>query len=645
MPQTPGRALDDASARALVQASRLFDEDWYAAQCGESFGSRAEAVAHWVAGPDPEASPHPLFEPRWLYPRARWQRLAPDPLSYYLSRPGEQDHAPHPLVDLEQTGPLEDWLAAHPPGELLGPDLPRVPVADVTVVVLVGDLVRGVHWIRHLATRSPEVTGAIRAPGTAAARILAAVARGLPTIRVQHGEAPPASPVTVTVQPTVNPPRWTWLPDLVAALDRPGVAAAQPLLLNPDFTVAAAGVSYTSAGATPLLAGHPVADAERLAHLPLPAPWPGVLAVGPVSQGDTVLVPSSRLIQPHPGPGPDDPVPPGAPDRTAAAWRAAGFEGPGGRALTVREGRPALRWALDIAAPAAARGNRWGDFHFAGSLAAALDRLGQWVSVDHPQTRDRATRELDDVVVTIRGLRPVEPRPGTTNLLWVISHPEDVTREEAAAYDAVFAASTTWAADHSRDWGFPVTPLLQCTDPTRFHPGLADPDSGPRVLFVANARGLLRPSIEAALEVGTPVSVYGAGWDEWLPAGAVTVAGNAVANDELGALYASAGLVLNDHWQDMRAAGFISNRIFDVLATGARLLTDDVAGLRDVFGSAAPTWHSADDFRALTTGHFEDRYPDAATRSALAERVVTEHSFDARARELLDAALRLRRAP
>lgn len=644
MPQTPGRALDEASARALVEASRLFDEEWYGAQCGRWFESRADAVAHWVASPDLEASPHPLFEPWWLYPKARWQRLAPDPLSYYLSHPEEKDHSPHPLVDLEETGPLEDWLATHRPGELLGPELPRTPVGDLTVVVVVEDLVRGVNWVRHLATRSPDAVAALQVPGPAAARILASVARGLPSIRVLEGEATSESPVTVVVQPSVNPPRWSWLPELVAALDRPGVVAAQPLLLNPDFTIAAAGASYTSRAVAPLLAGHPVADAERMARLPLPGPWPGVLAVTGDRDGDTVLVPSSRLIQPRPGPAPGGAVPPDALERTVAVWRAAGFEAPDGPPITVREGRPALRWALDIAAPAAARGNKWGDFHFASSLAAALERLGQWVSLDHPQTRGRATGSLDDVVVTIRGLRPVPPRPGATNLMWVISHPEDVTREEAAAYDAVFAASTTWAADRSRDWGFPVTPLLQCTDTTRFHPGLAEADSGPRVLFVANARGVLRPSIVVALEAGTPVTVYGAGWEEWLPAGEVVVAGRAVANDELGALYASAGLVLNDHWEDMRTEGFVSNRIFDVLATGGRLLTDDVAGLGDVFGDAVPTWRTGDDFRRLTTGRFEDHYPDAEARRALAERVADEHGFEARAGKLLDAALRLRAA-
>lgn len=137
-------------------------------------------------------------------------------------------------------------------------------------------------------------------------------------------------------------------------------------------------------------------------------------------------------------------------------------------------------------------------------------------------------------MLTIRGLDRVVPQPGTANLLWVISHPEQVTVEEASAYDAVFAASTIWATQRTKDWGFPVVPLLQCTDITRFHPGLAEPDTGPRILFVGNSRGVFRPAVAAAVEAGTPLTIYGSGWDD-----RVQTAGDRVANESLGALYAS----------------------------------------------------------------------------------------------------------
>ncbi|MDN4173228.1 hypothetical protein QWY28_09770 [Nocardioides sp. SOB77] len=602
----------ETEAVALVAASPLLDVEWYAAQAGRAFGSRAEAAEHWVRGRPEGATPHPLFEPAWLYPRGRWSRHAPDPLSFWLADPAERERPPHPLIDLAATGPLEDWLRTHDPAELLRPPRERDTSAPTVVVVDVDDLPRAVQWARHLAG-TDGVAGRLVTTDPAATRVLTAVVADLPTTRVvaDPGLQPEPAEVVVEVRGAVRPPRWPWVADLVAALDADGVGAAVPLLLRPDHTVAG-----------PVLVGHPVADVERAAHLPLPdAVEPPVRATRG-RPGVTTLVTASRLVT-----GEDLPE---AAD--AAWWRAAGFEAPG-RPLRVREGRRALRWSIDIAAPAAPRGRRWGDWHFASSLAAALERQGQWVAIDHPETRTRRTRDLDDVTLVLRGLERVEPPAHTTNLLWVISHPELVTPEELAAHDAAFAASTTWAARHG------IEPLPQCTDPTRFHPDLPRREDGPRALFVGNSRGELRASVAAARRTGLNLTVVGQGWPADVP-----VAADHVANDALGPLYAGAGVVLNDHWEDMRTEGFVSNRVFDVLATGARLLSDDVAGLEDALGEAAGTvrvWRTDEEFRRLTAGEPDEHWPGAAARRRTAERVVAEHSFDARAATLLARALTL----
>lgn len=608
--------LDHAAAASLIEASRLFDEEWYAATTGESFGSRAEAIEHWLAQSSAEATPHPLFEPLWLYPGGRWRGQAPDPLSFYLSRRGAGDRGPHPRFDPRGLGDPQEWLSRHAPAELLPDPQPRADVAEVSVVVPADQVRVAVAWARHLHRVSPDVTGVFTGADAVAARILGAVAADLPSIRVEDEVT---APIRVDVAAGIRPPRWPWLPELLAALEQPGVAAAGALLLAEDFTVAG-----------PVLAGHPIADAVRLNGRPVPVS--GVVARRVGAAGDTVLATGSRIVVPEGSPGGD---------LSAELWNVAGFES-AGVPIRVREGRPAMRWSIDIAAGAGPIGTRWGDYHFAHSLGAALDRLGQWVAIDHPETVGRASRALDDVVLVIRGLHPTVPPPHSTNLMWVISHPDEITLAEVAAYDAVFAASRTWAADRSAEWKLPIEPLLQCTDTTRFHPGLADPDSGPRRLFVGNARHQLRPSVSAAIETGTPLTVIGTGWDEWLPAAEVRVEADRVANEDLPALYASAGLVLNDHWEDMRVEGFVSNRIFDVLATGARLLSDEVAGLAEVLGDGLTTWSDLSEFAHLTGEPLDHHYPDEATRLALAERVVAEHSFDARAATLLETALELR---
>ncbi len=304
----------------------------------------------------------------------------------------------------------------------------------------------------------------------------------------------------------------------------------------------------------------------------------------------------------------------------------------------VREGVPLLRWALDIAAPSGRRGQRWGDSYFAASLAEALQRLGQRVTVDTRDLRHRDTRDLDDVVLVLRGLDRVVPRPGRVNLEWVISHPDLVNARELASFDRVYAASATWAARTSAATGVDVVPLLQCTDPRVFNPTRGEPDTGAPVLFVGNSRDVYRRSVRSALAVGAEVEVHGLDWERFLSP--ERIASKIVANDELGAMYGSAGVVLNDHHDDMRRDGFLANRLFDAAACAARIVTDEIDGLAEVFGDVVKTFHDETEMRPLLADP-ASAFPTYDVRLALAETVVREHSFDHRAEVLLDDAVRL----
>ena len=65
------------------------------------------------------------------------------------------------------------------------------------------------------------------------------------------------------------------------------------------------------------------------------------------------------------------------------------------------------------------------------------------------------------------------------------------------------------------------------------------------------------------------------------------------------ALAALGLLVLNDHWADMAREGFVSNRIFDALATGAPVVSDSVPGLSDSLGGLVRTYETPDDLRRI----------------------------------------------
>ena len=304
-------------------------------------------------------------------------------------------------------------------------------------------------------------------------------------------------------------------------------------------------------------------------------------------------------------------------------------------------GLPRLRWGIRLPSIPGPKGDLWGDTHLAESLAAGLRRLGQEVVTYRHGSHGVPASYLDDVVLGIRGLDMIPARPGQVNALWIISHPEDVATEELNGFDLVFAASAPWAAGLAERSGREVLTLLQATDRTRL-PGREIPrGDGSEPIFVGQKtsrreRAIVNDSIAAGLHF----VVHGPGWDGLLPEG-VWQSTN-VPNEELTTLYREHGLVLADHWPDMAAEGFIANRLYDAVGAGARVISDEVAGVEELFGGAVQVYRSAEDLARLCSPEGREAFPDDDELDAIADRVAAEHSFDARARQLLEAVLDVR---
>jgi glycosyltransferase involved in cell wall biosynthesis len=306
-----------------------------------------------------------------------------------------------------------------------------------------------------------------------------------------------------------------------------------------------------------------------------------------------------------------------------------------------RRAGAARRWAIKISTPSEARGDSWGDTFFADDLRHALEEQGQEVVVDRVSAHFRRTRGLDDVVVTIRGLARVAPQPGAINILWVISHPDLVSDAEIASFDLVYAAGIEWARRATVRTGIEVRPLLQATNPARFHPNLSNPDSGDAVVFVGTPRKAMRPIVEHAIAAGHSPAIYGHGWEGYVDRKLVRA--EFVGPADVGALYRSSGVVLNDHWADMAELGFLSNRLFDAAAAGARVVSDVVPGLDDVFRGVVRSYRSIDELGALLADPSAWAAPNEIL--LLSEEVRQHHSFAARARTLVDAVATFENTP
>ena len=292
--------------------------------------------------------------------------------------------------------------------------------------------------------------------------------------------------------------------------------------------------------------------------------------------------------------------------------------------------RPSV--AFKVGVPSHEVAESWGDTHFARAMAAALAGIGFRTQIHILPEWDLPSRQDTDVVVHIRGLTTYAPKPAHVNVLWLISHPDDVSPQECSKYDLVLVASQSHADRLRQAVDVPVHFFPQATDGRRFVPGPADPALITDVLFLGNSRRQRRPAVEWAIERGIPVTIYGADWEDLAPADAVKA--DHFPNQRLPDLYRSAGIVLNDHWPDMRRHGFVSNRIFDVLGAGGVVVTDPVTGLEELFGDLVPTYDSPEELERVVADLLGDPDKRVAIAAKASEIVRSEHTFEKRAQQL-----------
>ncbi len=472
------------------------------------------------------------------------------------------------------------------------------------------------------------------------------------------------------------------LAGLVPLLDDPAVAGAQALLLAPDDTVQSAGTVFLDGALPgPLLAGHPPEDARGVAGHRFSAASAAALLLRAedlvavrgydpscddvVADVDLCLRLGSRRtggfrVAPeawvsHDASAHADRLDPADARVTEDRW--ADLRPPGDDEIYPRVGlrlsgpsaadlvsaptaqvtalpRPAsrLRWSLRLSSTAGYWGDDWGDTHFASALARALRSCGQEVVTRRRGAWESDCAVGDDVSVAIRGRYRIPAAPGACSVLWVISHPDDVTVEEVQSHDLVFAASASWAALMTRRSGRLVRTLLQATE---IEPSPTPRPPGSGAVFVGSTdNGRSRPVVHHAVDAGLDVSVYGRGWEGLLPQGAWR--GEYLAPEMLPDIYAQAEVVLADHWPDMARNGFVANRVFDALAAGTPVLSDRVAGIETLLDQGVVVVRDAAEVKAAVV---RVRAGVISTRSSVGGEDRDRNSFHRRAKGLAAAVM------
>jgi hypothetical protein len=342
-------------------------------------------------------------------------------------------------------------------------------------------------------------------------------------------------------------------------------------------------------------------------------------------------------------------IPERAPASGDAAWRSAGWRVRYVEPPTQQRARPtpillrpegyplieARRWSIKIGAAFSRSGDRWGDVPFAADLASALRAEGCDAVVDRPHPAVKRPSYLDDVVLVLRGRHPVAPIPGPRNILWVISRPEFVDLSEFDGFDVVAVASAPWARWASEESGRLVSVVLQAAAAS-FHPSRIISGTDGAAFFVGSARRPLgRQVVADAAAAGIPLELWGPRWGEF--GLAAQQAGDYLHNDLLPQRYSCADVVLSDHLPEVAERGFINNRVLEAVAAGARVISDRVEGLMEIFGGAVRTYDSVQELGELFAER-DSAFPSDEPRGAIAQRIAEEHSFAARARQLIALA-------
>ncbi|PKL51941.1 MAG: hypothetical protein CVV37_03760 [Nitrospira bacterium HGW-Nitrospira-1] len=240
----------------------------------------------------------------------------------------------------------------------------------------------------------------------------------------------------------------------------------------------------------------------------------------------------------------------------------------------------------------------WGDYWFKENLIKEFVRCGYPVDNKSPK-----------ILLHLFG-EPLANLPSDTyNILWVHSHPDRINPEVMKKYQKVYCISKPFIRKIS-DMGYDADFLMI---PTNMTPAPCKKKYD--IVFAGNTRqNKMRKVITDLGDSPYRVKIWGWGWkglipDEWY-------GGEYYENARLNELYAASKIVLNDHHDDMQREGFINPRVFDVLAGGGFVISDDVLGMNDLLAGSVPTYHSREELRGIIDVYINND----AGRESLAER-------------------------
>lgn len=282
-----------------------------------------------------------------------------------------------------------------------------------------------------------------------------------------------------------------------------------------------------------------------------------------------------------------------------------------------------------------------GDFFLAEDLKQGLQKLGYQVEYRFRENYEDLKLGNIGNVIYFKGYYNFEHLPdaedkddGRKRVLYLY-YVEGLNSEILNEVDVVACASQKFIKDVVSPTGVVTAYIPQFTNPDRFKPMAKEMDKAYTVLFVGSDHtGFGRKSVDYAVLAGANLSVFGKFWEKSLQPDVLK--GNFIENNDLYRYYASADVVLNDHREDMSYYGFISNRIFDVTASGGFILTDYLPEIEEVYGDSVATYKDYYEFKEKLEYYLA--HPEERAAMAQKARDITLKNFsNVKIAEMFDA--------
>jgi spore maturation protein CgeB len=281
----------------------------------------------------------------------------------------------------------------------------------------------------------------------------------------------------------------------------------------------------------------------------------------------------------------------------------------------------------------------YGDWYTAHELGDALKRLG-WDVAYLERFEDRwyeAAGNCDVVVSLLERFDLFRVPREVISVAWIRNWTEEWTAKPwFSNYDVVLVSSGRSKELVEQQSAKMATVFPIATNPRRFYPRPRTPELRSDAAFVGSNWGVERGIAAglAKLAEAHDVALLGRGWDDHPTLGELS--GGLIAYDDVPDIYASTDVAIDDAAISTKPYGSMNSRVFDALAMGTVVVTDNVLGARELFDADFPTWTDADDLVETVEGLLAD--PER--RNELAERyrriVLERHTYDHRAGELRD---------